>query len=66
MVRLASGLATVRGAAAEAGREILLDAAIAAMSGRIRVHEDQARTAEEVIAELLDAALASEDHDRAS
>ena len=36
------------------------------MSGRVRVHEDQARTAEEVIAELLDAALASEDRDRAS
>jgi magnesium chelatase subunit D len=65
MVRLASGLATVRGAP-EAGRDILLDAAIAAMSGRVRVHEDQARTAEEVIAQLLDAALASEDRDRAS
>ncbi len=65
MVRLASGLATVRGAP-EVGRDILLDAAIAAMSGRVRVHEDQARTAEEVIAQLLDAALASEDRDRAS
>ncbi len=36
----------------------LLDAAVAALSGRIRVHEDQERTVEEVIAELLDAALA--------
>jgi Mg-chelatase subunit ChlD len=44
----------------------MLDAAIAAMSGRVRVHEDQGRTAEEVIAELLDAALATEDGSRAS
>jgi magnesium chelatase subunit D len=65
MVRLAGGLATVRGEP-EAGRELLLDAAVAAMSGRVRVHEDQTRTAEEVIAQLLDAALANEDHDRAS
>jgi magnesium chelatase subunit D len=65
MVRLADGLMTVRGEA-EAERQTLLDAAIAAMSGRIRVHEDQDRTAEEVIAELLDAALASEDDDRAT
>jgi hypothetical protein len=36
------------------------------MSGRVRVHEDQSRTAEEVIAELLDAALATGDGDRAS
>jgi magnesium chelatase subunit D len=65
MVRLASGLATVR-AEPPTDRDILLDAAIAAMSGRVRVHEDQARTAEEVIAQLLDVALASEDRDRAS
>jgi len=65
MVRLASGLANVRGEP-EAGREVLLDAAIAAMSGRVRVHEDQNRTAEEVIAQLLDAALATEDRDRAT
>src|SRR3984885_5258641 len=43
MVRLADGLATARGAA-PLDRALLLDAAIAAMSGRIRVHEDQART----------------------
>jgi magnesium chelatase subunit D len=65
MVRLAGGLANVRGES-EPGRELLLDAAIAAMSGRVRVHEDQSRTAEEVIAQLLDAALASEDPDRAT
>jgi magnesium chelatase subunit D len=65
MVRLADGLASVRGEA-EAGRATLLDAAIAAMSGRVRVHEDQSRTAEEVIAALLDAALSDEDGDRAS
>jgi magnesium chelatase subunit D len=65
MVRLASGLAGVRNEP-DTERGILLDAAIAAMSGRVRVHEDQSRTAEEVIAELLDAALATEDGDRAS
>ncbi|HET7052238.1 MAG TPA: MoxR family ATPase [Solirubrobacteraceae bacterium] len=65
MVRLATGLAVVRDQP-DTERGVLLDAAIAAMSGRVRVHEDQSRTAEEVIAELLDAALASEDGDRAS
>ncbi len=65
MVRLASGLATVRGQE-PTERGIMLDAAIAAMSGRVRVHEDQGRTAEEVIAELLDVALTTEDDDRAS
>jgi MoxR-like ATPase len=65
MVRLAAGLAAVRGEP-DTERSVLLDAAIAAMSGRVRVHEDQSRTAEEVIADLLDAALATEDGDRAS
>jgi magnesium chelatase subunit D len=65
MVRLADGLATVRGAA-PLDRELLLDAAVAAMSGRIRVHEDQERSAEEVITELLDDALTISDDDRAA
>jgi magnesium chelatase subunit D len=65
MVRLAVELAAIRGVDSD-DREVLLDAALAAMSGRIQVHEDQERTAEEVIAELLDAALATEDDDRAT
>ena len=65
MVKLADGLATARDAA-PLDRELLLDAAVAAMSGRIRVHEDQARTVEEVITELLDAALTISDDDRAA
>jgi len=65
MVKLADGLATARGATA-LERELLLDAAIAAMSGRIRVHEDQGRSVEEVITELLDAALMISDDDRAA
>ena len=65
MVRLADGLAATRDAPA-LQRELLLDAAVAAMSGRIRVHEDQARTVEEVITELLDAALTISDDDRAA
>ena len=65
MVRLAAGLAAVRGEP-DTERGVLLDAAIAAMSGRVRVYEDQSRAAEEVIADLLDAALATEGSDRAS
>ena len=65
MVRLADGLAATRGAA-PLDRALLRDAAVAAMSGRIRVHEDQARTVEEVITELLDAALTISDDDRAA
>jgi len=56
MVRLADGLARLR-AERPLGRDGLLDAAVASMSGRVRVHEDQDRSAEEVIAELLDRAL---------
>jgi MoxR-like ATPase len=58
LVRLARGLGRVREVAA-LDRDGLLDAAVAALSGRIRVHEDQDRSAEEVIAELLDQALAA-------
>ncbi len=56
MVRLARGLARIRDED-PLGRDGLLDAAIAALSGRARVHEDQDRTVEGVIAELLDRAL---------
>jgi MoxR-like ATPase len=59
MVRLARGLATLRGEEPP-GRGVLLDAAVAALSGRVRVHEDQDRTVEEVIAELLDRALSQD------
>ena len=64
MVRLADGLAATR-QAPPLDRELLLDAAVAAMSGRIRVHEDQPRSVEEVISELLDAALTIPGDDRA-
>ncbi len=56
MVRLSRGLSQLRSQDPLA-RDGLLDAAIAALSGRIRIHEDQDRTVEEVIAELLDQAL---------
>ena len=58
MVRLARGLQRLRGTG-ESDRDGLLDAAVAALSGRIRVHEDQDRSAEEVIAELLEQALSA-------
>jgi MoxR-like ATPase len=56
MVRLARGLQQVRDRD-PLDHDGLLDAAVAALSGRIRVHEDQDRTAEEVIAMLLHQAL---------
>ena len=56
MVRLARGLSRIRDRE-PLDRDGLLDAAIAALSGRIRIHQDQDRTVEEVIAELLDRAL---------
>jgi len=59
MVRLAGGLAVLRDQR-PLGRDGLLDAAVAAMSGRVRVHEDQERSVQEVIAELLDRALSPE------
>lgn len=58
MVRLARGLQRLRGTG-ELEPAGLLDAAVAALSGRIRVHEDQDRSAEEVIAELLEQALSA-------
>jgi MoxR-like ATPase len=60
MVRLAGGLARLRGEEPLA-RDGLLDAAVASFSGRLRMHEDQERSAEEVIAELLDRALTPPD-----
>jgi MoxR-like ATPase len=65
MVRIAAELAAIR-ERDPSEPALLLDAALAAMSGRIRVHEDQERAVEEVIAELLDAALATVDDARAS
>jgi MoxR-like ATPase len=58
MVRLARGLERLR-RTGELDRAGLVDAAIAALSGRIRVHEDQDHSAEEVIAELLEQALSA-------
>ena len=50
MVLLATGLEELRG---EASFESLLDAALAAFSGRIRVEEGRTETPEEIIAALL-------------
>lgn len=63
MTLLASGLRSVRAAGATGalpplvGRQILVDAALAALSGRIRVDEGCDRLPEEIIVELLDAVL---------
>src|SRR5207244_1326309 len=50
MVLLARGLEELRG---EAGFDTLLDAALAAFSGRIRVEEGRTETPEEIVAALL-------------
>jgi MoxR-like ATPase len=49
-LRLAAQLAAIRG---RADAETLLDAVLAALSGRIRVHEGAGRTPEELITELF-------------
>ncbi len=59
MVHIARGLCGLRGEE-RAGRDTLLDAALAAFSGRIRLEEGVDRTAEEVVTEILDRLLAAE------
>jgi magnesium chelatase subunit D len=56
MVHLAEGLARMRGEA-PASRSTLLDAALAAFSGRIRLDEGCGRRPEEVVTEILDRLL---------
>jgi MoxR-like ATPase len=53
---LADGLQRLRGEEAPS-RATLLDAAVAALSGRITLEDGSARTAEEIVAELLDRLL---------
>lgn len=53
LVRLATGLATVRGEA-EPGAETFADAAIAALSGRLRVEEGIETTPEAIVRELIE------------
>ncbi|HZU71831.1 MAG TPA: MoxR family ATPase [Acidimicrobiales bacterium] len=50
-VLVAGSLATLRGTGPD-DAEVGLDAALAALSGRVRLHEGSARTSEEVITEL--------------
>jgi magnesium chelatase subunit D len=52
MVYLAEGLRRLRGAS-ECSRDVLLDAALAAFSGRIRLQESSDRRPEEVISEIF-------------
>jgi MoxR-like ATPase len=59
MVHIARGLCGLRGEE-RAGRDTLLDAALAAFSGRIRLEEGVDRTPEEVVTEILDRLLAAE------
>ncbi|HLH68484.1 MAG TPA: AAA family ATPase [Candidatus Dormibacteraeota bacterium] len=56
MVHLTEGLTHMRGEAA-ASRQTLLDAALAAFSGRIRLDESCGRRPEEVVTEILDRLL---------
>jgi MoxR-like ATPase len=59
LVQVAHGLARLRREPAPA-RDTLLDAALAALSGRIRLEDGCERTPEEIITELLDRLLAEQ------
>ena len=61
-VHLAGGLARLRGRPA-VDRDVLRDAAYAALSGRIKVADGVDRTPESVIDELLDGLLPADDQD---
>lgn len=63
LVHLARGLAVLRGEASVRaerlpGRATLLDAALAALSGRVRLEDGSARSVEAILTELLDRLLA--------
>lgn len=58
MTLLAQGLRRTRGSGSDP-RELLLDAALTAMSGRVRVDEACDRKPEEILTELLDRILAA-------
>ncbi len=62
MVQVAHGLARLR-AEVVPGRASLLDAALAALSGRIRLEDGCERTPEAIISELLDQLLAKREAD---
>lgn len=62
MVQVATGLAALRREAAPA-RATLLDAALAALSGRIRLEDGCERTPEAIISELLDQLLQEQERE---
>ena len=58
MCAVASSLALVRGASA-ATRDVSLDAALVALSGRIRLREGTTRTADDIVRELWGSVFAT-------
>ena len=68
MTMLAAGLRTARGEPAGPdglpSRQVLRDAALAALSGRVRLEDGSERTPEQVVEELLDRALRAYEAER--
>ena len=62
MVKVAESLAQLRGLG-RTDPDVAFDAALAALSGRIRLHESCQRTPEEIIRELWDRIFGATDRD---
>lgn len=62
MCAVASSLAAVRGSSAAAG-DVSLDAALVALSGRVRLREGTTRSTEDIVRELWTAVFAERDDD---
>jgi len=62
MCAVASSLAAVRGSSVTAG-DVSLDAALVALSGRVRLREGSTRSTEDIVRELWTAVFGKQDED---
>jgi MoxR-like ATPase len=65
MCAVASSLAAVRGSSVEAG-DVSLDAALVALSGRVRLREGTTRSAEDIVRELWKSVFGATDEGRSN
>jgi MoxR-like ATPase len=65
MCAVASSLAAVRGSSVEAG-DVSLDAALVALSGRVRLREGTTRSTEDIVRELWKSVFGAVDEGRSS
>jgi MoxR-like ATPase len=65
MCAVAASLAAVRGSSVEAG-DVSLDAALVALSGRVRLREGTTRSTEDIVRELWKSVFGAVDEDRSS